>query len=370
MTEQPEDPMDSALLLRYLDGGASASERQAVEDWRDLASTHREELEGLERAWNVSALLPAPDFDLDALWQRIRRQLDGLELAPAGALGAASVLEGDRWTPVAGDRKVVALRPKGGWRHVRIAVGGVLAAAAVVLAVLGIRALQPVVENALEGPMRTYAAVPGEVANIVLADGSKVVLSGASTLNVPPDFGEDTRDVYLDGEAYFDVAHDASRAFRVHTGRMTVEQRGTRFTVIGFADDPRNVVAVAEGVVEVTGKDSAAGVILNPDDVAEVSPSGIVSAKRNVSIEKYFSWVDGLVRFDQETVAEAALIIQRRFGINLYIADSTLARRRFTGTLRASSLYRDLRGLALLLDAKYERRGRDVVFSSQQAPPG
>jgi len=151
----------------------------------------------------------------------------------------------------------------------------------------------------------------------------------------------------------------------VHTSRLVAEDLGTRFTVTAYASDSSSLVAVSEGVVGVAGTGRTQGVRLNPNDVARVSAAGVVSTSRDVAIDRYMSWVGGTVQFDQDLVSEAAKVLGRRFDVEIRIADSALARRRFTGSVRAATLYEDLRGLALLLDATYESEGRIVTLSSR-----
>lgn len=346
LTDEARDPADPAVLLRYIEGRSPADEREAVEGWLAADPARRAELARLERAWRLAAELPRLEFDVDAHWERIRRELD----APAAASGRAAAAARRRWRPV------------------RIAVRVGLLAASVAFALLYFDDVKSKLEAALEPPMQTYTTEPGQVMRMVLSDGSRVVLSGGSTLAVPGNYGRRAREVQLEGGAYFEVIHDPSNVFRVRTARMVVEDLGTRFTVMAYAHDADAQVAVAEGVVAVAGSDSAEAVVLNPRDVATVSAAGVVSAMRGVAVDRYFSWIDGTIQFDQDYVADAARVIERHFGVRIQIADSALARRRFTGAVRVATLYDDLRGLALLLDAEYERTGRVVTLSSKSVP--
>ena len=355
MTDGAGDPADPAVLLRYIEGRSLAGEREAVEGWLAADAARRAELARLERAWRLAAELPRFEFDVDANWERLRRELDVPAAAPSEPPAPVAV----------GGRASAAARQR--WRPARIAVRVGLLAATVAFALLYFDDVKSKLEAALEPPMKTYTTEPGQVGRLTLSDGSKVVLSGGSTLGVPGNYGRRAREVQLEGGAYFEVVHDPSNVFRVRTPRMVVEDRGTRFTVLAYAHEPDAQVAVAEGVVAVAASDTAEAVVLNPQDVATVSAAGVVNAMRGVAVDKYFSWIDGTVQFDQDYVADAARVIERHFGVRIQIADSALARRRFTGAVRAASLYDDLRGLALLLDAEYERSGRVVTLSLKSA---
>lgn len=355
VTDWSGDPADPAVLLRYIEGRSPAGEREAVEAWLAADPARGAELARLERAWRLAAELPRLEVDVDALWERLRRGLDAQAAAPLEA--AARV--------AARDPGFLAARRR--WRPVRAAARAGLLAATIVLALLSFDDVKSRLETALQPPPQEYASAPGQVTRLTLADGSKVVLSGGSRLVVPGNYGRRAREIQLEGGAYFEVVHDPSKVFRVRTARAVVEDRGTRFTVLAYAQDPDEQVAVVEGVVAVAGSDSADAVVLNPHDVATISAAGVVSALRGVAVDKYFSWIDGTVQFEQEYVADAARVIERHFGVRIEIGDSALARRRFTGAVRAGTLFDDLRGLALLLDAEYERRGRVVTLSSKPA---
>lgn len=212
--------------------------------------------------------------------------------------------------------------------------------------------------------MRTIATQRGERAELRLADGTNVTLSAASTLRIPISVGEGSRDLYLDGAAYFDVAHDSTRPFRVHTAHGVTEDLGTRFVITAYPTDSTEQVAVADGAVELRG---AVGepVALEAGDVAHVSAAGVVSVARHVAVDRYFSWIDGLLEFDNIALGDAVPILERQYDIRIHLKDSSLAKKRFTGSFTAGDVDQLMNGLAFLLDARYERPGgeRDLILT-------
>lgn len=351
MNDRLTEPLDSDVLLRFVNGESPVDERASVERWLAADVRHRAELDRLDRAWRLAARQEQPDFDTKALWERIRL-----------GLGNVPAVRVSRPTPARISAPFLPPSTRSRWARAASAVGAI---AAVGLMAVLLQKGEPAPEPVPAPAMRVYTTRPGERAELRLTDGTRAVLNGASTLRIPPAFGTGSRDVYLDGEAYFEVTHDSTNMFRVHTSRMVAEDLGTRFIVTAYASDSTSQVAVAEGVVGVVGKDSAEGVLLNLNDVAHVSSNGVVSATRNVAIDRHLSWLGGVVHFDQDPVSDAARVLGRRFGVEIRVADAALAKRRFTGSVRAATLYEDLRGLALLLDAKYERKGRIVTLSSR-----
>jgi ferric-dicitrate binding protein FerR (iron transport regulator) len=241
-----------------------------------------------------------------------------------------------------------------------------LAAAAVLAVGVGLAAQVGILPEGKRAAAdeRTYTTQPGERADLLLADGTRVVLDGASTLRIPESFGKSARELYLDGQAYFEVTHDSARMLRVHTRRSVAEDLGTRFIVTAYSSDSTEQIAVTNGTVAVQG--SGEPVVLRANDIGRVSATGTVLAQRNAGAERYVAWMSGNAHFDDAVLADAATTLMRQYGVQLQIADPKLARRRFSGSISAKSLYADLSALALLLDVRYQRQGSTVILSPQQ----
>lgn len=352
--------VDDAALLRFISDESPAEERAAIERWMAADPAHAREVARLTRAWALasaqSEMAPAPA----SLWRSIASGMaEGV---------AASDTEGTARARRTSKPALVLMPAPARPRWLSLPVQAAAAAVLVAGAALLLREATPRPEVDAAVPTRTYTTRPGERAELRLADGSRVVLGGASSLRIAEAREDMPRDVYLDGEAFFDVAHDSSRAFRVHTERSVAEDLGTRFLVTAYTSDDAELVVVAEGSVALTGSDSAESVVLRANDVGRVTESGAVRATRGVEVGRFLSWMDGVVQFEDELLADAARVIERQYGIRIRITDSALARRRFTGSIRATSVHADLRGLALLLDARYERDDDAVTLAPLREP--
>jgi transmembrane sensor len=349
--------MDTATLLRYLESRATDSDVQAVNEWLVEGEASQAELAHLQTAWSLLNESPTPATDMNALWERIRQRLEESgELPPVVAPARPTA-------SLSAYRERTARR-----RRMRFVV--VAAAAAAV----GVFAILPVGDwsagNPAEGvPMVLYEAGPGQINRLTLSDGTKVVIGGGSVIRMPADYGREARELYLDGEAYFEVARKPASAFRVHTGRTTVENLGTRFTVMGFTEDGEDRVAVAEGSVAVRATDATESVILKANDMVTVSSTGPVTVNRDAVLGQYFDWMDGIARFEQVDLAHASKVIRRRFGVDVRIQGAELARREFTGSVQSATFYSDMRALAILLDAHYEREGRTITLTATSGTP-
>lgn len=150
---------------------------------------------------------------------------------------------------------------------------------------------------------KTYATELGGRSSFPLEDGSQVELNTNSELRTA--LSSTTRVAWLDrGEAYFAVAHDSRRPFVIHAGPCLVKVLGTKFSV--WRDGDRLVVAVLEGRVEVDTP---------PATPAFATPGDIVTAENGVATVRHTSvdyvtqalnWRQGLLTFDQATLAEVA----------------------------------------------------------------
>jgi hypothetical protein len=99
------------------------------------------------------------------------------------------------------------------------------------------------VTTAASALLHQIATETGQRASVTLSDGSHVTVGGASRIRVAPTFGR-TREVYLDGEAFFEVAHDASRPFIVRAARGTARAVGTKFNIDAYYSSPELAVLV------------------------------------------------------------------------------------------------------------------------------
>jgi ferric-dicitrate binding protein FerR (iron transport regulator) len=137
---------------------------------------------------------------------------------------------------------------------------------------------------------------------LILADGSKVWINSASSLRYPTAFSGKTREVYLDGEAYFEVAHNANSPFKVKTARAEVQVLGTHFNVNAYQDEAACKTTLLEGSVEV--KTPTGDQIIKPgqQDVANSDGSQIVDS--NVNLEEEVAWKNGLFFFKDAGIQE------------------------------------------------------------------
>lgn len=209
--------------------------------------------------------------------------------------------------------------------------------------------------NKASAPVR-YATTIGQRQTDVLADGSNVTLNTDSALEIR--FTRDRRDVDLQrGEAQFDVAHDPSRPFVVHTGMGTVTALGTRFQVRRDADDA--VVTLLRGSVAITrGQDRRT---LVPNEQARLSATDGI-AVRTIDPAQVSGWLDGWLHFRNATLGEVVAEANRYSTRKLRLADPKLAALRIQGNFRTGDTASIAAVAAAFLPVRVEDHGSDIVL--------
>jgi ferric-dicitrate binding protein FerR (iron transport regulator) len=247
-----------------------------------------------------------------------------------------------------------------------------VAAAAVLLVAVAVRMTS--VDGTLTGGTMALTSAEmrtgvGEQRTIDLTDGSQVVLGAASTLRLAAGFGESTREVFLEGQAFLRVRHDAARPFVVNAGGTRAIDLGTAFEVRAWPNEAVRV-AVTEGVVEVrrdTGMlDST---VLQPGDIAEVPASGETVVKRQQDVERLLGWTRGELVFQDATLGDVARDLERWFDVQVRIEGDAVRARHLTANLRiGDSLDTILEVIETTLPGvRAERNGNAVTLRS--GPP-
>ncbi|SFD53372.1 FecR family protein [Spirosoma endophyticum] len=210
---------------------------------------------------------------------------------------------------------------------------------------------------------------------ITLKDGSYVVLKAQSTISYPEHFGEKTRQVYLQGEAFFDVKKDPVRPFIVHTGNLVTQVLGTSFTVKSYDEAKTIEVLVTRGRVSVyedseKSSQERNGVILIPNqkitfDKAsqKLIPSLVETPSLVQPPETRTSFV-----FDRAPLDQVLTTLRKAYGIEFVVESPSLSHCVFNGDLNDLPLYVQLDLVCKSINARYERRGTTLFIAGEGCP--
>jgi len=167
---------------------------------------------------------------------------------------------------------------------------------------------------------------------IFLADGSVVFLSPGSVLNYPSTFdGKKKREVYLQGQAFFDIKHNAARPFIVHTGKVQTTVLGTAFNIKALPDEKDITITVSRGKVRVSDSHKILGTI-TPQQQITYNIKKEMSIVSKVNNEGYLDWKNSNLFIDNLTLAEAAKLLEGQYKVKIIFNDASLEEQRFTAT--------------------------------------
>lgn len=184
--------------------------------------------------------------------------------------------------------------------------------------------------NASDTGTNRIATPRGGQYSVVLPDGSKVWLNAASTLSYPVNFAAKERRVTLQGEAYFEIAKNAGRAFKVITATQTVEVLGTHFNIDAYSDNAMVRTTLLEGSVKVV---TAPGtqLMLKPGEQARLNNQTGTLQKSNVSEEDVIAWKNGYFIFNDTWLTDVLLQLSRWYDVQVDLA--TVPGIRYSGTI-------------------------------------
>jgi transmembrane sensor len=192
--------------------------------------------------------------------------------------------------------------------------------------------------------------VTGETKHIKLPDGTTVWLNAQSTLKYSSAFNREDRQVYLDGEAFFDVKHDQDKPFEIHSGKVKTHVLGTAFAVSAYAGSLIQTVTVIRGKVQVSDDKQVLAYLL-PNQELEYTASLGKGTVIHVNAEKVVSWTAGKLSFIDMPMQDIAVHLQKWYGVNFVFKNQELKRTRFTATFNNKIHLNDL--LAVMYDVSH-----------------
>jgi transmembrane sensor len=220
------------------------------------------------------------------------------------------------------------------------------------------------VYNSLEQAEISFVkhAVPkGKVLHLSLSDGSQVWLNAETKFQYPEKFSSGDREVYLEGEAFFEVKKDPSRPFKIHSGKLTTTVLGTSFNIKSYGTDDVNEVAVITGKVSVSRTDAdnrSSEVMLQPGQKAVLTKStGNLSKELFTDMSHYTSWRNGKLIFENTPIDDVVSSLERYYNIEIILESDALQSCRVTATFDPMPLEKAMYLLSYTLSAEYSSAG-------------
>lgn len=205
----------------------------------------------------------------------------------------------------------------------------------------------------------------GKHSTVKLSDGTRVWLNSGSKLVYAPVFKEKIREVFLEGEAYFEVAENANKPFYVRTDAFSVKVIGTKFDVKAYKDDKEYYTVLVEGKVglKVNDKLFSKEVLLSPNEKSTLKKNHDefqIASVDNVNF--YTSWIHGYLEFENENVKDMLQRISRYYNIEIELKTNDQLKK-ISGKLDLKTdPERILSGFARLSNTRFMMEDNKYIF--------
>ncbi len=300
------NPIDiDTLIARYFSGEVSEPELSYLIEWIKESDDNRKYFFELQDIWHgLNPSFEALDIDLQDAEEKILVKSGLRKKSPSWIKGFMKL-----WSRIA---------------------------AVLLLPLILLVVYKYVVPGNRLDSIREISTTYGCSMKTTLPDGSVVWLNANSTLKYPSEFKAKHRDVDLKGEAYFDVHSDGRHPFVVHASGLNVEATGTEFNVNSYGTGTTSVTLV-NGNVNVGIDGNGRRYEMVPGDYLKLH-DGKVNIRKGCDTEKYCSWRNGVLLFDDDTLQEICDRLEQIYDVRFDITDPNVAASRYCMTLRGENI--------------------------------
>lgn len=213
-------------------------------------------------------------------------------------------------------------------------------------------------------PTEIMKRVPkGQKSKITLPDGSVVYLNSESSIKFMDNFAEN-RTIYLDGEAFFEVAENKTYPFEVITDNLITTALGTSFNIKAYENSKKIEVSLASGKVKISESTNNSQIEINPGQgISYLTKKGELEIQ-NVNIETILNWKDGILQFEKLPLPEVIEILERWYGVDIEIRGrNPSAKIKCTGTFKPNEyLSNVLDVLGHSIEFDYTLNGKNIIL--------
>ncbi len=314
------------LLVKYLLGEATETEKQEVQEWISADAEHRRYFDHFRTIWEAGARLAVnSNADENAAWERFRQRTQN--------------------QPANEQRKTIPFR--------LISKTWLRAAAMLVFLAGGGWLAYYMISN----PALLEVHSGADILAVTLPDESVVTLNKHTTLSYPKRFAGNTRQIQLTGEAFFEVTADKDKPFVIRANDATIRVVGTSFNIKSSMDTTE--VIVATGIVEVSKKEN--GILLHPNEKAIVRKDRTAPEKRINTDELYNYYHTREFVCNGTPLWRVTDVLGEAYDVDIIVADR-LKHLPLTATFRDEPLDHILHVIGETFQVQVQRNGQQVII--------
>lgn len=317
--------IDELIALKLV-GSIDAESEKILADWINESAENARHFEEMQKIWGAGNLDDQFNPDVNAAWENVEEEL-GLDEKG----------------------RVIPMRKSSNTIYYRIA--------AAIVVLLGVTWIYT---NQLSTPDMVRVASLSDQTEVTLPDNSKVYLNANTSIEYPEYFKGKTREIKLEGEAFFEITKDKAHPFIIHTANAYTKVLGTSFNILARKGLKNIVVSVKTGKVEV-GIDNRENVKLEPGYTAKVNLETNSLEKIITPSENYLSWKTKEMIFEDVEISELISVLSSYYDVEIS-ANEEILKCHFTGKFNQPKITDVLNVLELSNGFTYEMKGNKVTI--------
>ena len=321
------------LIIRHFSGEATLKEKTKIEEWLKQSADNKKLYTDLQEIWLSTGVESNADhYHLEEAIRKFKAQIHQGEQIKMKRFSITLVL--------------------------KYAAVGILILSLPFSYYFGTQALTT------KSSMTTISCAFSDRTTIVLPDSSTVWLNSGSKLSYNPDFNRNTRNVILEGEAFFSVSTDKAHPFHVKTSGIDIEVLGTKFNVKAYAEEKTVSTTLVEGSLHVSSQFQ--NIMIEPSEKIVFDKASQKMEKQKLSdTSPDTEWKEGRLIFRNESLAELKPMLERWFDVDIEFADEQVKQRRFTGILERESILEAVSYFDLSNLVKCRIQGNKIIIKSE-----
>lgn len=284
--------MNTELLIKYIEGDATDSEKVTITNWLDADPENMKEYLTLRKLHDIT------------IWQT----------SPAAKPEQETNNKDYRRS----------------WKRTFTEV--MKYAAILIVAIVVSRFVFPELKSVQTVALQSLYVPAGQRAEITLEDGTKVWLNANTTLTFPNQFSGQTREVSINGEGYFDVVSNKLKPFIVKTDKYNIKVWGTKFNVMAYSGNEKFETALFEGSVEILKSGGSKGTLIQPDQRIFQEKEQLIIAP--ITDMNHQLWKEGIISFQDASFTELVNKLQLYFDLKIEVKNNKILNYRCTGKFR------------------------------------
>ena len=369
---------ENNLILRYLQGEATEEEIKTLFDWVDSAAKNREEFITYKKVWALSAIstdenindIKKLQFKIKAIQNKKIRSISyryaavlvfGLFIASVFVYQFSLEESPNILLELStGSKKIISLDKN---QDIFNREGELLG-----IQREGTISYKDITDNGSAELVFNTLSVPyAKRLHLVFSDGSSVFLNAGTTIKFPVKFLKgQPREVFLNGEAFFDIVKDKKHAFIVQSNRLRTKVYGTKFNVNSYRNNELDQIVLQEGSVGVKSNGEQiktnTEILLKPNEIAILDKTDLLY-KQKVDIKSHIAWVKGVFMFKNERFEDIFKKLERHYDVSIQINQPALNDSRYTGTFDIETIAEVIKIFSQLKGFSYEIDNKEITIN-------